>query len=336
MVPFWWSGVEQGFAVLFMQHGTYLIIPPLLLSLSLIHALSHVFLIRTTGAGLASLRRAGIALVLCGLAGQWWGVANYLLEEYQLYWWISSDVWGLTFFLIAWYEEHSHGSSIIDFPLSHIRLHTLCWNRLSPSSWFYRRPSLRGYVAFFSMFYMVKTIANVGEFLEYDEAACLFLIQDILREVMRPYFIFRTLLLDSRYWRGLFKLEDGDSKPVVSSVNSSSSSGNIRSPSHGGPPGGPHSPSVSLRQPLIGTSLISSAALTLAQQVDGLQVPMLNYAYLNLGDAERGIRLLGVGSTARVYRGQYKGRPVAIKLIFVVELTPDVIQNFAREVSTCA
>jgi hypothetical protein len=115
-VPFFWSGVEQGFAVLFMQHG----------------------------AGVAAMKRAALALFFCGLAGQFWAVANYMWEDYQLYWWISSDVWGLCFFLIAW---------------------------LTPTSWIHRRPSLNGYVAFFSIFYGVKTVANVGEFLDYDAAA---------------------------------------------------------------------------------------------------------------------------------------------------------------------
>jgi hypothetical protein len=119
---------------------------------------------------------------------------------------------------------------------------------------------------------------------------------------MRPYFIFRTLLLDSRYWRGLFAMDDDENgapvaktKPVLSSThasitignnttnnssprstsNASSSSSNSSGRYSGGAPSSPGGSKVALRQPLMGTSLIHSAASSLAQQVDGLQVPML-------------------------------------------------------------
>jgi hypothetical protein len=68
--------------------------------------------------------------------------------------------------------------------------------------------------------------------------------------------------------------------------------------------------------------------------MEGLQsasVPMLNFAYLSLGRAEGPPTVLGIGGSARVYRGLYRGSPVAVKLIFLMELTPMDVSAFVNE-----
>jgi hypothetical protein len=40
--------------------------------------------------------------------------------------------------------------------------------------------------------------------------------------------------------------------------------------------------------------------------------------------------VLGAGSSSRVFRGVYGGKPVAIKMIFCVDLTPETIRNLVR------
>ena len=39
----------------------------------------------------------------------------------------------------------------------------------------------------------------------------------------------------------------------------------------------------------------------------------------------------GSGSYSKVYRGAYKGTPVAIKLLFTVDLNPEVIRRCSSE-----
>jgi serine/threonine protein kinase len=46
------------------------------------------------------------------------------------------------------------------------------------------------------------------------------------------------------------------------------------------------------------------------------------------------LKLLGQGSFARVYKGSYMRRPVAIKLIYAMELTVDLVRNLYREAAS--
>lgn len=43
-------------------------------------------------------------------------------------------------------------------------------------------------------------------------------------------------------------------------------------------------------------------------------------------------QVLGAGGTARVFRGAYRGQPVAVKMMFCVELDAPLVQAFCEEV----
>ena len=53
------------------------------------------------------------------------------------------------------------------------------------------------------------------------------------------------------------------------------------------------------------------------------QVKLLNFAYLSLDKKS----MLGCGSYSKVYKGKYRGTPVALKLLFTVDLNPDIIKR---------
>jgi hypothetical protein len=57
------------------------------------------------------------------------------------------------------------------------------------------------------------------------------------------------------------------------------------------------------------------------------RVKLLNFAYLSLDKK----KLLGCGSYSKVYRGKYRGTPVAIKLLFTVDLNPEIIRRCCTE-----
>jgi serine/threonine protein kinase len=39
----------------------------------------------------------------------------------------------------------------------------------------------------------------------------------------------------------------------------------------------------------------------------------------------------GAGGTSRVFKGKYRGDPVAIKMLYCVTLTPETVENFFQE-----
>jgi hypothetical protein len=156
---------------------------------------------------------------------------------------------------------------------------------ISPSSWFIRRPSVVLYSRFLSVFTIIRIILEMSatltdgiDMIDYIRAGW-----ECAVALMMPPLTMKTLLTDSQYWQGL---AHGPS-----------------SAAYGG---------VTLRTPLLGLAasgaggLKAGAAGALALDLDalvGAKVPILNYAFLNLGDTKKGLRLLGVGGTARVFQG---------------------------------
>ncbi len=101
----------------------------------------------------------------------------------------------------------------------------------------------------------------------------------------------------------------------------------------------------SIASPLQGLNVNLHSAQSLADTLDSIGqsggtgiggsrgVKLLNFAYIKLEgqSAHSNGRLLGQGSFSKVYRGSYKGQECAVKLIFTVDLTLDVIQRVAAE-----
>jgi serine/threonine protein kinase len=84
-------------------------------------------------------------------------------------------------------------------------------------------------------------------------------------------------------------------------------------------------------------------------QSDSGGIKILNFAYLRIDEPTRGGHpaapgsgggpqqvILGSGSSSRVFRGTFKTRPVAIKMIFCPDLTPDLVQRFYHEAALMA
>ena len=71
----------------------------------------------------------------------------------------------------------------------------------------------------------------------------------------------------------------------------------------------------------------SSVDNTANSVVGGGAVKLLNFAYISLDKNKQ----LGTGSFSRVYRGKYRKQSCAVKLIFTLDLTLDVIKRVAAE-----
>ena len=92
-----------------------------------------------------------------------------------------------------------------------------------------------------------------------------------------------------------------------------------------------NAPTGGISSPLHGLNVGFQSAHILASTMDTMQrekgVKLLNFSYIKLNKTQ----MLGEGSFSRVYRGTYKRRECAIKMIFTFDLTADEIRRVAAE-----
>jgi len=106
----------------------------------------------------------------------------------------------------------------------------------------------------------------------------------------------------------------------------------------------PPSPSVTLTQPLLGQTLLTEAAQELAHTMEMLsRAPHCSFIHFGLLSIETTLEfdhpsayVLGAGGAAKVYRGRLCGEPVAIKMIWSVDITADIVSAFREEVMMLA
>jgi serine/threonine protein kinase len=120
-----------------------------------------------------------------------------------------------------------------------------------------------------------------------------------------PFALYRTLLADTKFWRGLGKHNrsgmDRDDLLRQSGVNV-------------------HRPTMELH-------VVNSTFQDMMSDIDDLTV---DFAYLKLA------RLVGEGATAKVFLGTFKRRPVAIKVSTPPEITEEVMDVFVAEAKVAA
>ncbi len=134
--------------------------------------------------------------------------------------------------------------------------YTALW--LAPAHWVYRRPAAHSYAAFWSITRLMIMISNLLRHFDIDFGYCVYGASSAgLLSVVVPYIIYAALLRDSRYWQGILTLKSDD----------------LLSPG-----------SLSIRRPLLGTSLDPSSARAIAQRMDHRSrgVPILNFANLKV------------------------------------------------------
>lgn len=178
---------------------------------------------------------------------------------------------------------------------------------LAPQRRFFRRPAAILYAKFWFLYRSLVIITNV--FLFFDETekmgACGYILCTVfLFAIFQPLVCYWTLLQDSRWWQGL----------DIAQGRRRESDGDIR-------------------QLLAGSDFSLFSAQSLATTMDQMrvqgQVKMLNFACIKLDQRKP----LGSGSFSKVYKGTYRGKECAVKLIYTVDLTADVIKRVAAEAS---
>eukprot|EP00041_Stephanoeca_diplocostata_P029569 m.877794 g.877794 ORF g.877794 m.877794 type:complete len:814 (+) comp23583_c0_seq12:281-2722(+) len=176
-----------------------------------------------------------------------------------------------------------------------------------------RRPAAVSYATFWTAYRFVYIVLLFLIYYDVDSAYCLYLAFTlVVYGACIPIVVFRTLRKDEDYWQGRIEKNFADFL---------------------GP--GTRTPSVAdIRTPLLGTSIDPPAAQALGDELDRLSegCETVSFAYLELPAASRrSEKLLGAGGTARVFKGKYCQEPVAIKMLFCLELTEETIRNFFSE-----
>lgn len=222
-------------------------------------------------------------------------------------------VWGLITLFVQWavYNAQRVPAFVLNVLWNAVLVvfYLVLW--LTPRKYLYRRPAAMLYAKFWTFFRSIALLATIFFFAKETQhfANCVYTFGSLFPfALFEPLIMYYVLLLDSRWWQGL----------DIGKYSSSESGEEIKSP-------------------LRGMDLDLKSAQTLAESMDTLgisssrskpkAVKLLNFAYISLDKS----KLLGSGSFSKVYLGKYRKRPCAIKLIFTIDVTQEIISRIAAE-----
>eukprot|EP01038_Epipyxis_sp_PR26KG_P004307 gene4307-6103_t len=221
--------------------------------------------------------------------------------------------WGiLTFFIkILVYTQNNSGLAFFFELVWEVTLLLFYfWLWIAPQKRLFRRPAAINYGMFWFFFRVLALVSTIFYYIPGLFAAgnCLYVFGCLVPfALIEPFLIYYTLLQDSRWWQGI----------DIFQTRRNASAQEIKSP-------------------LLGMDLGLRSAQSLAASMDnmgletskgGKGVRLLNFAYITLDRNQT----LGSGSFSKVYLGSYRGRKCAIKLVFTMDLTQDVIRRIAAE-----
>lgn len=240
-----------------------------------------------------------------------------------------ASVWGIVTFVcysIEYSGRNKHAQQFFGFLWNILLLifYGALW--LTPQKRLYRRPALMLYAQFWFFFRILCIVVLVLYAFPAtaDAAQCLNVFGTLYTfSILEPIVLYYTLLQDSRWWQGL-DISQGRRQESVEEIRSplqgmdlamdSAQSLAAQLDSFGG--GG-------LRRRLLDTA---SSAITTSTS-SAKTVRLLNFAYIKLDRT----KMLGSGSFSKVYMGKYRNRQCAIKLVFTLDLTREIIRRVAAE-----
>eukprot|EP01034_Spumella_vulgaris_P023992 gene23992-30279_t len=278
--------------------------------------------------------------------------------------------WGLTTFFVE-FIAYKEGDTAASFVVS------LVWNLIMlafyfslwylPDKWVFRRPAVIFYARYWVLLRLIAVVSLVlvhvgdrGTSVELMGNCFSAVAAMLLFMCLKPYIVYKALLMDSKWWQGVSRPTNGGqkmskaTKKTFSSVLRSAliTTGIKRGPALRSPYAsvsqedskvssplsvGRNSPQKKQRgqnisDPLDGVEVGFQDAQDLAREVDYItstsSVKLLNFAYISLDNKTT---LLGAGSFSKVYAGKYKTIPVAVKMLFTQDLNPDVVKRCGNE-----
>lgn len=214
----------------------------------------------------------------------------------------------VTFVLMFFcFSTGGHQQDFLEIGWDLIMIIFYCALWLAPQKSLFRRPAAILYARFWFCYRTVVVCTNILLFFKSTTnlGSCGYIFATVvLFAVFEPLVCYWTLLQDSRWWQGL-DIDQGTRRESNEDI----------------------------RSPLMGSDFSLYSAQSLANTMDHMhvhgQVKMLNFACIKLDHSKH----LGAGSFSKVYRGTYRGKECAIKLIYTLDLTADVIKRVAAEAS---
>ena len=215
----------------------------------------------------------------------------------------------------------------------------------------FRRPALLIYSKYWFVFRIILTVIHSITSKFNGTGHCLYLAFRVVGfAFLQPILAYNAMIFDSNWWQSgqasqsLLGVSDyifGDNALSTSEANSrhnvdfiSETTGGVveedfdQSGSNNEKFRGALSSLHSF--PKAGQDLHIQAAQTLAVVIDRIgvreNVTILNFAHLKFSTS-----VLGCGSFSKVYKGAFKGNLVAIKSIYTIDLTAEVIDKLATE-----
>jgi len=187
---------------------------------------------------------------------------------------------------------------------------------LLPIDTFYRRPAAIYYAAFWCMFRPIYVAILVTVYLKVDPGYCLYLAFTLLvYGFLIPAVVIATLRKDNAYWQGVVE------KGLYLSISNYGSMSRSAS-------------EADIRRPLLDTHFDAVTAGAVAAEMDVVDdfCETISYSHIELRQENlTTTSVLGAGGTSRVFPGKYLGEPVALKMVFCMQLTPESVENFFRE-----
>lgn len=194
---------------------------------------------------------------------------------------------------------------------------------LAPQNKLFRRTSAIRYAQCWAIYRFLVIGVNSLYYFETTQylGSCIYIFLSLLIfAIFQPLSLYYALLQDSKWWQGIY---------FTQATSNKMKSGNKRSNRQSGM----SSTSARSHEPLLGSDISLASAQSLAYTLDQLRgnsdIHMVNYAQINVNWEQ----CLGTGSFSKVYKGTYRKSSCAVKMIFSMDLTEDIIKKIAVEAS---
>lgn len=184
---------------------------------------------------------------------------------------------------------------------------------LIPIQHLYRRPAMLGYTCVQVGYYGLWIVCVVFVYFEQDVGYCLGAANYILFDgILKPMIIFYTLSIDSQVSSlyNIYLIFIYNTRCTVSLQ---------------------YWQGVGVAEtPLMGAWEIDMSTADTISKVDSRQGSGVPFIHFGLIELTKDMGFVA-GGFSRVYFGQYKTQPIALKMLFVVDLTPESIKDFCKE-----
>jgi hypothetical protein len=223
---------------------------------------------------------------------------------------VYSGIWGCVTFIIFFimfslyrnayglHEVSDHSVFTIYLTYSAVLLAFYLAFLVLPSTILYRRSAMEFYAKFNVIFYSFSIIVCSLLYHNVTDVVCTgSVLIFILVAFVQPLVLFRCLQIDSQYWQGLKPDKNNPLAEVWDHVD------------------------------LATAQSMAENLENLASNSQKSPLPVLHYGLLDFDENEHFV----AGGFSRVYFGKLRNEPVAFKILFAMELTPDDVRDFYEE-----